>query len=82
MIKLQLSLRMYSIIDIQRLLKHKELVSQPKYQRRRAEWPRTAKTALIDSIVNNFPIHPIYLRDFVNDTQKRYKEIFDSQKRI
>jgi len=82
MSKIQLSQRMYSILDIVRLLDSKELSIQPKYQRRRTSWPLNAKTALIDTILNNFPILPIYLRDFVNDEGKRKKEIIDGQQRI
>src|SRR4030043_999757 len=82
MAKIQLSQRMYSILDIVRLLKSRELSIQPKYQRRRTGWPLTAKTALIDTIMNNFPLPPIYLRDFVNDEGKRRKEIIDGQQRI
>ena len=82
MVKIQLSQRMYSILDIVRLLHSRELSIQPKYQRRRTGWPLTAKTALIDTIMNNFPLPPIYLRDFVNDKGKRRKEIIDGQQRI
>lgn len=73
---------MYSIRDIVRLLESEELAIQPKYQRRRTAWPLTAKTALIDTIMNNFPLPPIYLRDFVNDDGYRRKEIIDGQQRI
>ena len=82
MAKIQLSQRMYSILDIVRLLDSSELSIQPKYQRRRTTWPINAKTALIDTILNNFPLPPIYLRDFVNDEGKRKKEIIDGQQRI
>lgn len=82
MSKIQLSQRMYSIRDIIRLLDSKELSIQPKYQRRRTGWPVTAKTALIDTIMNNFPLPPIYLRDFVNEDNQRRKEIIDGQQRI
>jgi hypothetical protein len=82
MAKIQLSQRMYSVLDIVRLLDSKELSIQPKYQRRRTSWPLNAKTALIDTIMNNFPLPPIYLRDFVNDEGKRKKEIIDGQQRI
>lgn len=82
MAKIQLSQRMYSVLDIVRLLNSGELAIQPKYQRRRTGWPLTAKTALIDTIMNNFPLPPIYLRDFVNDIGKRRKEIIDGQQRI
>ena len=82
MAKIQLSQRMYSIRDIVRLLDSTELSIQPKYQRRRTSWPTNAKTALIDTIMNNFPLPPIYLRDYVNDQGKRRKEIIDGQQRI
>lgn len=82
MAKIQLSQRMYSILDITRLLKSSELSIQPKYQRRRTAWPVNAKTALLDTLLNNFPIPPIYLRDYVNDKGKRVKEIIDGQQRI
>lgn len=77
-----LSNRMYSIADIQRLLGSKELVIQPKYQRRRTGWPVTAKTSLIDTILNNYPIQPIYLREYVTESKTRTKEIIDGQQRI
>ena len=64
MAKIQLSQRMYSISDVARLLKSGEMQIQPKYQRRRTAWPLSAKTALIDTILSNFPILPIYLRDY------------------
>lgn len=82
MAKIQLSQRMYSIRDINRLLESTELSIQPKYQRRRTSWPTNAKTALIDTIMNNFPLPPIYLRDYVNNEGKRRKEIIDGQQRI
>ena len=82
MAKIQLSQRMYSILDIARLLESEELSIQPKYQRRRTAWPVNAKTALMDTILNNFPLPPIYLRDYVDDSGKRKKEIIDGQQRI
>jgi hypothetical protein len=82
MAKIQLSQRMYSILDIARLLDSGELSIQPKYQRRRTAWPINAKTALMDTILNNFPLPPIYLRDYIDDNGKRKKEIIDGQQRI
>ncbi|MDI1277200.1 DUF262 domain-containing protein [Methylobacter sp.] len=82
MAKIQLSQRMYSILDITRLLTSGELSIQPKYQRRRTAWPVNAKTALMDTILNNFPLPPIYLRDYVDSDGKRKKEIIDGQQRI
>lgn len=82
MSNIQLSPRMYSIDDIFRLLKNKEIEIQPKYQRRRTSWPITAKTSLIDTIINNYPIQPIYLREYYNDNNNRIKEVIDGQQRI
>lgn len=82
MAKIQLSQRMYSVQDIVRLFESGELSLQPKYQRRTTAWPPSAKTALIDTILNNFPIPPIYLRDYVDSSGKRRKEIIDGQQRI
>lgn len=82
MAKIQLSQRMYSVLDITRLLDSGELSIQPKYQRRRTAWPINAKTALMDTILNNFPLPPIYLRDYVDENGKRKKEIIDGQQRI
>lgn len=82
MSKIQLSQRMYSIRDIHRLLQSREMVIQPKYQRRRTPWPLTAKSALIDTVLNGYPIPPVYLRDYVHEQGKRQKEIIDGQQRI
>lgn len=82
MSKIQLSQRMYSVRDINRLLESREMSIQPKYQRRRTPWPLNAQTALIDTILNNFPIPPVYLRDYVNQDGRRQKEIIDGQQRI
>ena len=80
--KIQLSHRMYSMHDLQRLIESKELIIQPKYQRRRTAWPLIAKTGLIDTIYANFPIPPIYIRNFLDDSRKRISEIVDGQQRI
>lgn len=79
---IQFSHRMYSVDDIKRLLDTKEMVIQPKYQRRRTSWPETAKTSLIDTIINNYPIQPIYLREYVTENRERKKEIIDGQQRV
>jgi hypothetical protein len=80
--KIQISVRSYSIDDIIRLINNKELIIQPKFQRRRTSWPLTAKTGLMDSIMNNFPIPPIYVREFINEKKERQREIIDGQQRI
>ena len=80
--KIELSHRMYSIHDFKRLYDAKEVIPQPKYQRRRTAWPINAKTSLIDTIVSNYPIPPIYIHNFVDDNRRRKTEIIDGQQRI
>lgn len=80
--RVQLSFRSYSNADIIRLIENKELIIQPKFQRRRTSWPLTAKTGLIDSVINNFPIPPIYVRELINEKKERQREIIDGQQRI
>ncbi|MDX9892758.1 MAG: DUF262 domain-containing protein [Bacteroidales bacterium] len=80
--KVQLSHRMYCVADIKRLIENGELIIQPKYQRRRTNWPQTAKTSLIDTLLNNYPIQPIYLRENISPKNERKKEIIDGQQRI
>lgn len=76
------STRNYSIDDIKRLIESKEIAVQPKFQRRRRAWPATAKTWLLDSIINNFPIPVIYIREFFNEQNKKVREVIDGQQRI
>jgi len=80
--KIELSYRMYSIHDLKRLYDNEEIVVQPKYQRRRTAWPPNAKSGLIDTIVSNYPIPPIYIRSFVDSKRRRKTEIIDGQQRI
>jgi hypothetical protein len=80
--KIELSHRMYAIHDLKRLYDSKEVVVQPKYQRRRTEWPLNAKTSLIDTIVNNYTIPPIYIRSYVDSKRQRRTEIIDGQQRV
>jgi hypothetical protein len=80
--KIQLSQRAYTINDVKRLMEHKELTPQPKYQRRRTSWPLNAKTGLIDTILCNYPIPPIYIRSFMDENHRRRTEIIDGQQRI
>ncbi len=80
--EIRLSHRMYTIHDFERIYDSKEVVLQPKYQRRRTPWPLNAKTGLIDTIVNNYPIPPIYIHAFVDDNRRRKTEIIDGQQRV
>ncbi len=80
--KIQLSHRMYSIHDLKRLNDSGELRIQPKYQRRRTPWPAIAKTSLIDTIVSNYPIPPIYFHNYVDEDRRRRSEVIDGQQRL
>lgn len=60
----------------------KGLVLSPKYQRGKV-WNDKAKSYLMDSIIRNFPIPPIFIRQIVDSTTRQtYREIIDGQQRI
>jgi len=80
--KIELKQRAYSVEDLRRLIKNNELTIQPKYQRRRTTWPIMAKTSLLDTLLNNYPIPPIYLREYITEGRERKREIIDGQQRI
>ena len=80
--KIELSHRMYMIHDLKRLHDSKELHIQPKYQRRRTAWPVNAKTGLIDTILLNYPVPPLYIYNYVDKSRKRRSEIIDGQQRL
>jgi hypothetical protein len=63
--------------------KTKSLVLAPKFQRR-SVWKVGAKSFLIDTIVRNFPIPIIFLRDKRTDpnTLESMREVIDGQQRL
>lgn len=60
----------------------KQLSLTPKFQRRDV-WTPKAKSYLIDSIIRNMPIPPIFLRLSVDAKQKKVvREVIDGQQRL
>ena len=73
----------YTIADVLTWLKDKTLIVNRDYQRSDKVWPQAAKGYLIDTILRELPIPPIYLRTDTNsDTMKSYREVVDGQQRI
>ena len=73
----------YKIRDFLDWQKSGKLELSPSFQRRQV-WKKTAKSFLIDSIVRNYPIPPILLREKANDLQdlKLKYEVVDGQQRL
>ena len=77
--------RFPTTIDINQLLSwnaSNELVLKPIYQRNKV-WNDSAKSYLIDSIMRNYPIPPLFMRDKLNlNERKTIREVVDGQQRI
>jgi len=74
--------RTASINDFREWYSKGELVLAPEFQRREV-WNPKAKSYLIDTILNGFPIPAIYVRQKINlKTQKTIREVVDGQQRI
>ncbi len=59
-----------------------ELVLSPEFQRREV-WSTKAKSYLIDTILNGFPIPAVYLRQKIDlNIKKTIREVVDGQQRI
>lgn len=73
----------YTIADMLTWLEDKTLVINRDYQRSDSVWPQAAKAYLIDTILRDLPIPPIYLRTDADPvTLKSYREVVDGQQRI
>jgi hypothetical protein len=71
-----------TIAEIIRLSNKKQLILQPKFQRRRA-WDEKARSYLIDTVVRELPMPKIFLRRIVNpETKLRAYEVVDGQQRL
>lgn len=71
-----------SINDFREWNKRDELVLAPEFQRREV-WIDKAKSYLIDTILNGFPIPAVYIRQKINlKTKKTIREVIDGQQRI
>ena len=76
------SYKIVSIADIVDWNGKNEIVLNPNYQRNRV-WEEKSKSYLIDSIVRNLPIPPIFIRQTIDvDTRKITREVLDGQQRI
>ena len=77
--------RFPTTIDINQLISwdnSKELVLKPVYQRNKV-WNDSARSYLIDSIMRNYPVPPIFMRDKLNlNERKTIREVVDGQQRI
>ena len=77
--------RFPTTIDINQLISWNascELVLKPIYQRNKV-WNDASKSYLIDSIMRNYPIPPIFMRDKLNLTERKtIREVVDGQQRI
>lgn len=72
----------YSIADFIRLFDRRQLVLQPKFQRRKA-WQDAARSYLIDTIVKEMPMPKVYLRRIVHEeTNLEAFEVVDGQQRL
>ena len=72
----------YSALDFAEWNTTGKLILSPKFQRRSVWTPKT-RSYFIDSIVNNFPVPPIYLRVVQSDDfSKTIREVVDGQQRI
>ncbi len=74
--------RGYSVNDFLSWDERKELVLQPKFQRRDV-WAPKAKSHLIDTILRGLPIPIIFIRQNVDPRQRRtIREVVDGQQRL
>lgn len=70
------------IAEIIRLSDKKQLILQPKFQRRRA-WDEKARSYLIDTVVRELPMPKIFLRRILNpETNLPAYEVVDGQQRL
>jgi uncharacterized protein with ParB-like and HNH nuclease domain len=70
------------IAELLKLYKQKELILQPKFQRRSC-WEEKARSYLIDTIVKGYPMPKIFLRKIVSPkTNLMAYEVVDGQQRL
>ena len=71
-----------TINEIKTWYENGELSLQPAYQRNRV-WSESARSYLIDSIIRNYPIPPIFIREKLDlKDRKTIREVVDGQQRI
>ena len=73
----------YSIGEIVKWYKERDLIFNDEYQRGGGLWPPAAKSCFIDTIIKEFPFPKMYFHKIINrKTRKPYREIVDSQQRL
>ena len=71
----------YEVIDIINWYEAGELIINPKYQRNPV-WDETAKSFLIDTIMRDYPMPPLFYRQmFYLEERKTKREVIDGQQR-
>ena len=71
----------YEINDLIQWYENQELNISPKYQRNPV-WDNSAKSFLIDTILRNYPMPPIFIRQTFNLSERKTKrEVIDGQQR-
>src|SRR5262245_39939894 len=74
--------RTYSINDFLEWDRNKQLLLNPKFQRRNV-WTDRAKSFLMDTILRGKPIPKIFIRQSINPTTKAsLREVVDGQQRL
>lgn len=72
-----------TLIDLLGQLERKELIINRDYQRQAGVWPDSARTYFIDTILEGYPFHKVYLYQSFHEKNRRpFKEIVDGQQRI
>lgn len=75
-------LQQYTIADFLEWHKKKQLLLNPKFQRR-SVWSNQAKSYLIDSILRQLPMPKVFIRSIIDiQTQRPYREVVDGQQRL
>ena len=75
-------LRSYSINDFREWYERGGLVLSPKFQRRQV-WSDKAKSYLIDTILRDLPMPPVFIRQHIDTkTRKSIREVIDGQQRL
>lgn len=74
--------RAYNVNDVEKWDRDGELVLQPRFQRRYV-WSKKARSYLIDTILRNFPVPIIFIRQQVDmKTRSTTREVVDGQQRL
>lgn len=71
----------YSTLDFAQWKSSGNLVISPKFQRR-AVWGRPAQSFLVDTLLLNLPVPPIYIRVTQDRKKGMVREIIDGQQRL